>query len=335
MKNFHMLFIPILILLILVNAYFSAAEIAIVSVRKFRVQEEADKGNKQARQILDFLKDPDEYLSAIQVGITLVGMIEGLYGGEVLERYLEPVFARWGMASWLAHLLSIVVGIGFITYITIVIGELLPKSIALQQPQRTAFRIAPSFRLFTILAWPFVKLLTLGTHFMVRILGIRGSENKMLTDGDLRGILGLAYRQGVLEKDELVLHENIFSFYEINVEKIMTTREKVVVIGEAMDGGKVEETLRKSTHNYFPVVRPDNTISGALCAREFFMHREKPLKEHIQPACTLMGSQEASELLKKFKERGQNFGIVVDDGGRLAGVVTMHDIAEVLVGKIP
>src|ERR1700686_2987226 len=124
----------ILILLILTNAYFSAAEIALVSVKKFRIQEEADKGNKGARQILDLLKNPDEYLSSIQVGITLVGIIEGLYGGKALEAYLEPKLVASGMSLWFAHALSIVLGIGFITYITVVIGELLPKSVALQSP---------------------------------------------------------------------------------------------------------------------------------------------------------------------------------------------------------
>jgi putative hemolysin len=330
-----MVFIPLIILLILVNGYFSAAEIAMVSVKKFRIQQEADKGNKPAKQILELLKEPDEYLSAIQVGITLVGMIEGVYGGEVLEKYLEPVFAGWGMSAWVAHVLSIVLGIGIITYVTIVIGELLPKSIALQQPQRIALKIVGSFRIFTFLAYPFVKLLTSGTHFMTKVLGIRGAENQKLTDADLRGILGLAYRQGVLEKNELTLHENIFSFYEISVEKIMTPRDKVVTVSDLMDRSKVESVLRSTPHSNFPVVDADGRISGMLNARDFFMNPDSPVKQLSRSACTLMGSQEASDLLQKFKERNQHFGIVVDGGGRLVGIVTMHDIAEVLVGKIP
>src|ERR1700692_1804792 len=112
-----MLFLVILILLIFINAYFSAAEIAIISVKKFKMQQEADQGNKNAKQILGFLKDPEEYLSSIQVGITLVGLIEGLYGGKVLEAWLEPKFINWGLSSWAAHILSIILGIGLITYI--------------------------------------------------------------------------------------------------------------------------------------------------------------------------------------------------------------------------
>src|SRR5438067_1990322 len=103
-----MIFSVLLLILIFINAYFSAAEIAMVSVRKFRIEEEANKGNKNARKILTLLKNPDEYLSSIQVGITLVGIIEGLYGGEVLQKYLEPMFLKWGISAWLAHGLSLI-----------------------------------------------------------------------------------------------------------------------------------------------------------------------------------------------------------------------------------
>ena len=330
-----MIFLIILILLILTNAYFSAAEIAIISVRKFKMQAEADKGNKNAKQILEFLKDPEEYLSSIQVGVTLVGMIEGLYGGEILEAWLKPKFITWGFSSWAAHIFSIVLGIGFITYISIVIGELLPKSIALQQPQKIALRIAPSFRIFTWLAFPFVKLLTLSTHLMVRILRVHNAENPKLSESDLRSLLSLAYRQGTLEKNKYLLHENIFTFYERTVGTIMTPRDKLIVIDEAMTPEAVEKVLRKSLHNYFPVVRQNLEVIGYLSAKDFFMTPVKAIKEITKPACTLTGNSKASEVLQKFKESNQNFGIVINERGELNGVVTMHDIAEEIVGQIP
>jgi len=325
----------ILLLLILLNAYFSAAEIALVSVRKFRIQREADKGNKKARQILDLLKNPDEYLSSIQVGITLVGIIEGLYGGEALEAYLEPKLVLWGMSLWLAHTLSIVLGIGFITYVTVVIGELLPKSIALQSPQKIALRIGSSFSLFSLLAYPFVKLLTCSTHLLTRLFRIRGSENQKLTDADLKSLLGLAYRQGTIEKDEWALHENIFNFYDRTIGKIMTPLEKVVTIDETMSVEIVDGILRNHAHHFFPVVQQKNKIVGYLSARDFFIKPEKTLKEITYNSCTVTVNQNAPELLQKFKYYKHNFGIVVDEKGSLAGVVTMHDIAQILIGKIP
>ena len=330
-----MIFIILFLILIFINAYFSAAEIALVSVKKFRIQDEANKGSKKARQILDILKNPDGYLSSIQVGITLVGIIEGLYGGEVLEAYLEPKLASWGMSLWLSHALSIVVGIGSITYITIVIGELLPKSIALQHPQKTALSLSPSFSLFSRLAYPFVKLLTGSTHLILKVFGIGGSESKKLTDADLKSLLSLAYRQGTIEKNELVLHENIFNFYDKTIEKIMTPLEKVIRIEETMTVEIVEDILRKSSHTYFPVVQQDHSIVGFINARDFFMQRVKTLKEITYPPCTVTPNQNAPELLEKFKENNHNFSMVINEKGRLTGVVTMHDIGEILVGKIP
>lgn len=195
-----MIFVLLLVVLILINGYFSAAEIAMVSVKRFRIQQEADKGNKHALEVLSLLQNPEEYLSAIQVGITLVGIIEGLYGGEILQQYLEPKLSGLGLSSLFSHVLSIVLGVGFITYITIILGELLPKSIALQLPQRIALRIAPSFRLFTLIAYPFVTFLTKSTHLLLKVFRIKGSENQKLTDADLKSFLSLAYRQGTIEK---------------------------------------------------------------------------------------------------------------------------------------
>ena len=329
-----MIFI-ILLLLILINAYFSAAEIAFVSVKKFRIQEEVDTGNKKAWQVMQLLKNPDAYLSSIQVGITLVGIIEGLYGGEALQAYLDPKLVSWGMSLWSAHALSIFLGIGFITYITVVIGELLPKSIALQSPQKIALGIGPSFRLFSLLAYPFVKLLTGSTHLLVRAFRVRGSENQKLTDADLKSLLSLAYRQGTLEKDEWTLHENIFNFYERTIEKIMTPFEKVITIEENMSLQTVDEILRNSPHHFFPVVQQKSKVLGYLSARDFFIEPGKSLKEITYASCTVTPDENAPELLQKFKYYKHNFGIVINQSGSLAGVVTMHDVAEILIGKVP
>jgi putative hemolysin len=329
------MFIFILILiLILINGYFSAAEIAIVSVKKFKIQPEADRGNRNANQILEYLKDPAEYLSTIQVGLTLIGLIEGLYGGEVFQKYLQPKFVSWGLSQTLAHVTSIIIGIGFITYITIIIGELVPKYLALQSPQKIALRIVPSFKIFTFLAYPFVKILTGSSRFLLKLLHAGKSESQNLSDADLKSLLSLAYRQGTLEKEELALHENIFNFYEQSVQSMMTPLEKVDLIQTSMTEEEVEALLRKSPHNYFPVVE-QKKLKGFLCAREFFMERNKELQEHVRPACTVTGNQKASELLQKFRSRNQNFGIVVSETGELSGLVTMHDIGTVLIGKIP
>jgi putative hemolysin len=285
--------------------------------------------------VLEYLKDPTDYLSTVQVGITLVGLIEGLYGGEIFEAYLEPKFLSWGLSASLAHALGIVVGIGFITYITIIIGELVPKYLALQAPRKMALAIVPSFKMFNWLSYPFVRILTASSRLLIRLFHFGKSENQNLSDADLKSILSQAYRQGTLEKEELILHENIFNFYEQSVQSMMTPREKITALRITMTGDEVEQVLRGSPHNYFPVLKQENKLEGVLCARKFFMQRDRPVPEHVQPACVVMAGQKASELLQKFKASNQNFGIVVNEAGDISGLVTMHDIGTILIGKIP
>src|ERR1700712_2680899 len=330
------MFILILIgLLILLNGYFSAAEIAIVSVKKFKIQEEVDKGNKNAARVLEHVKDPSQYLSTIQVGLTLIGLIEGFYGSEVFQKYLEPVFMKWGMSAWWSHSISIALGVGVITYLTIVIGELLPKSLALLEPQTLALKIEPSFRVFTFISYPFVQILTASTRFLLKIIHASKSENQNLTDADLKSLLSQAYKQGTLEKEELKLHENIFSFYDAQVESIMTPLQDVVSIRLDITPEQVDQIIRGSAHSYFPVIEGQNVLVGYLCAREYFRDNKKNIREQTRAACTLKKTQKASDLLKKFKERNQNFGVVINDNGELYGLVTMHDIGESLIGEIP
>ena len=330
-----MIFTLVLLLLLLVNAYFSAAEIALVSVKKIKLQPIADEGNLKAKEILDVLKDPDQYLSSIQVGITLVSIIEGLYGGEKLAEYLEPILIKWSMHVGLAHAIALVFSITLITYVTIVIGELLPKSLAFQHPQKTAMWLIVSFRIFTKLAYPFVKLLTGSTHLLSNMIGIKGSENQKLTKADLRSILGLAYRQGTLEKDKWVMHDNIFNFSEQQVGAIMTPKDKVISINENASRTEIEKIFRESNHQIFPVFAIDNSVSGCIYAKDFFIHSDKTLREVVLPACKVAKEQSAAELLKRFKESNRNFAIVMTANGDMEGVVTMHDIGEELIGKIP
>jgi putative hemolysin len=330
-----MLILILIFILILMNGYFSAAEIAIVSVKKFKIQQEVDKGNTRAVQILKYLQNPSEYLSTIQVGLTLIGLIEGLYGGEVLQTYLEPKFISWGLSSLSAHVISNTIGIGLITYFTILIGELLPKSLALQEPQTLALKIAPSLRIFTFIAYPFVKILTASTRFLLRIIHSGKPENQNLTDSDIKSLLSLAYRQGTLEKEELELHENIFDFYDEIVETIMTPVQEVVVIPTDVTLEKADEIIRNSYHNYFPVIEGKNILIGYMSAKHYFKNPGKPIREQTRAACTLSKNQKASEILQKFKKLNQNFGIVVNERKELTGIITMHDIGESLLGKMP
>jgi len=328
-----MIYLILFILLTLLNAYFSAIEIAMVSIRPFRIQQEADQGNASAKKLLTLLKSPEEYLSAVQVGITLVTIVDGLYGGEAFQQYLEPRFLQLGLSSWLAHSLSLVVGIGSITYFTILLGELFPKTLALQNPQKVAFALTQSFFIFTKLFYPFVKLLTRGTHILLDLFTFKSSDGKKLTDADLKSLLSLAYNQGTIEEHELKLHENIFTFYDLRVNQIMTPLERIVVIKDSMTWEDVDIVIRQSPHNYFPVVSRNNQVVGFLGAKDFLMHSGKSIMDLVQPICKVHERDKTSDVLSRFQKSSVNFGVVTRNNEELKGIVTIHDIGESLIGK--
>src|SRR6267154_765868 len=328
-----MIYVILFILLTLLNAYFSAIEIAMVSIRPFRIQLEADQGNASAKRLLTLLKSPEEYLSAVQVGITLVTIVDGLYGGEAFQQYLEPRFLQLGLSSWLAHSLSLLVGIGSITYFTILLGELFPKTLALQNPQKVALMLTGSFFIFTKLFYPFVGLLTRGTHMLLDLFTFKSSESKKLTVTDLKSLLSLAYNQGTIEEHELKLHENIFTFYDQLVNQIMTPLERIVVIKESMTWEDVDVVVRQSLHNYFPVVKENNQAVGFLSAKDFLLHSRKSVVDLVQPICNVHERDKTSDVLARFQKASVNFGVVTGNRGELIGIVTIHDIGESLIGK--
>jgi len=328
-----MVFLVVLILLTLLNAYFSAVEIAMVSIRPFRIQQAADEGNVQAKKLLTILKDPEEYLSVIQVGITFIAIVEGLYGGEAFQQYLEPKLLNWDWPRWLAHGASLLLGIGSITYFTILFGELFPKALALETPQKIALRLTPSFSIFTKLFYPLVQLLTWSTHILLRVFTFKSSESKKLTDADLKSVLSLAYRQGTIEEHELKLHENIFNFYDQRVGQIMTSLNKAIFIRESVTQEEVNIIIRESPHNYFPIVRKNNQVTGILSAKDFLMSPDVTLKDLVHPACKVTSNDKTSDVLLNFQKASVTFGVVTGNNDELVGIVTMHDIGEALIGK--
>jgi putative hemolysin len=328
-----MIYLVLFVVLTLLNAYFSALEVAMVSVRQFRIQQIADSGNTRAKRVLEQLKNPEEYLSSIQVGITLIGIVEGLYGGEAFSTYLQPLLLKWGFANWLAQSASTVVGVGIITYFTIVFGELVPKSLALKVPQRTALKLIPSFETFTKIFYPFVRLLTWSTNRILNLFNFKGSEENKLTDADIKSLLNIAYHQGTLEKKEWNLHENIFAFYDQTVAQIMTPLKNVVTIKESMSWEEVSDTIKRSSHIYYPIIKENKTVVGLLSSKDFLMNADHSYLTLARKICRVKESDKASQVLIKFQEAGSNFSAVVKSNDEMVGIITIHDIGETLIGE--
>lgn len=324
--------IIIILILIALNFYFSIAEIGLISVDKNILQQQADNGNRKALNVLNLIKEPDEFLSAVQVGITLVGILEGLYGGDLMAAWLEPVFMKWGMHSSWAHLSALLVGVGTITYLTIVIGELIPKTLALLDPLKISLLITPSMMIFSKITYPFIKLLTASTKSILGLFSINTIREEKLTENDIRSMLTAAYKQGLIDKGEFTLHKNLFSAYDLMAENIMTPASMITYVQEKMNREEITETIKRSIHRTFPVANEKREMLGALGAKDFLLHPDKPITSILSPISFLSPNQAVYDIFQQLRRENTNMGIVINEYGECEGVITYHDIVSGLLG---
>jgi putative hemolysin len=326
----------IIILLVVLDGYFSLAEIALVSVNKAELAGEQSRNNHKASQVMQLIKNPEEFLSAIQVGATLLGMLEGIYGGGMVAAQLYHWFLTLGISHLAAHTAAIVIGIGTISYITIVFGELVPQSIALQVPLRVSLAIAPSLLFFSKILYPFIKLLTWSTHFIISALSIKTADNKKISEKDLKGMLGAAYKEGLLGKQQYWMHENLFAFNDLKAKNIMKPARIIICLSTEWDRNQVLAAIRKRPYSYFPVYQRDpNHIDGVLYVKDLFLNETADWHESIKANCTIPKDAAVRDVFSIFKEKKEDFGIVTDEGKKFLGVIAMQDIMEGVFGDMP
>ncbi|MBL7938609.1 MAG: HlyC/CorC family transporter [Flavobacteriales bacterium] len=331
--------ILVIFLLTLLNGFFSLSEIALVSVKESRIQALADRGGKRARTILMLLADPESFLSSVQVGITLIGIISGAYGGAALTDDLEAIFHRWPSIAPYAHNAALVIVIGSITYFTIVVGELVPKSIALNDPERIALFAAPIIRVFTMATYPLVKALSISTALIVKLLPIRENTGDRLSEEELRAIIRTANMQGVLDKQESEAHQNLFRFSDQVARTLMTHRSDLEWIDSTLPLDEIVAQVKESHHSKFPVSKGTlDEIQGLLAVRDLLDEMNNPgfkLADVVRPPIIVPQNAEAFDILKQFKKAKQYAAMVVDEHGQLQGMVTLHDLTEAIVGDLP
>lgn len=329
----------VILLLTLLNGFFSLSEIALVSVKPSRIQALADQGDRRAKTILKLLADPEGFLSSVQVGITLIGIIAGAYGGAALTDNLEGVLKDWPALAPYAHNTAFAVVIGSITYFTIVVGELVPKSIAMGDPEPIALFTAPIIRGFTLATYPIVKLLSVSTTLLMKLVPVREGADDKLSEEELRAIIRTANTQGVLDKQESEAHQNLFRFSAHRARTLMTHRSEVEWIDSTRPLPEIVHQVRSSLRSKFPVCRgTSDEIEGTLSARDLLEQEDAPgftLAKVVVPPIIVPDNAEAFDILKLFKKKKQYIAVVVDEHGQFAGVVTLHDLTEAIVGDLP
>ncbi|CAG0952336.1 hypothetical protein METP2_00291 [Methanosarcinales archaeon] len=335
--TFQIIFI---VLLTIANGIFSMSEIAIISARKARLQQWVNEGNTKAQAALDLADSPNRLLSTVQIGITLIGILAGVLGGATIADELSarlifiPLLAPYSEAIALG---IVVLGI---TYLTLVIGELVPKRIALHNPERIACTVAAPMRMLSRIASPAVHLLSISTDTVLRVLGIRPVSEQPVTEEEINILIEQGMKAGTFEEAERDMVEHVFRLGDLRAGALMTPRTEIVWLD--IDDSP-EETRRKiadSGHSRFPVGQGSlDNILGIVQIKDMLgrnMQGKSPdLKASLRRPLFVPESTHALKVLELFKQSGIHVSLVVDEYGSVQGLVTLKDILEEIVGDIP
>ncbi|OPY67602.1 MAG: Magnesium and cobalt efflux protein CorC [Syntrophorhabdaceae bacterium PtaU1.Bin034] len=332
--------IIIIIALVVVNGVFAMAEMAMVSARKTRLQELAENGDSGAKEALHILKEPNKFLSTIQVGITLVGILAGVFGGatiaEKLSAWLKGIPP---LAPYSSHLGIGIVVVG-ITYLSLVIGELVPKRMALSRAERIAAFAAAPMRLLSTVAAPVIGLLSLSTNAALRVLGIRHQPENGITEDEVKIIISECTEAGVFDKNEQDMVNRVLHLGDRKVNDLMTPRPDLVAIDIDANQEENWQKMASSGHSQFPVYRhdPDN-ILGIVSIKGLWNRvvtgEPIDLVSLLAPPLFIPEGLPALTVLEGFKHSRTHVALVVDEYGSIQGIITLHDILEATMGDLP
>lgn len=331
--------ILIIFVLTLLNGFFALSEIALVSVNKSRIQHKADQGSGKAQLVLKLLDNPENFLSSVQVGITLIGIVAGAYGGATLTDHMVDFLSRFALLGSSVRTISMILVIGAITYFTIVLGELVPKTIAINNSERIALFCVPIVNVFTKLTFPFVRLLSTSTKLILKLMNVKENDGEKVSEDELRFILKVAGKQGVLEVEESQAMQNLFSFTDQTAKSLMTHSSEVEWIDSNWTKDKIYERIKGSAHSKFPVGDGSlDSLKGVIQNKDFFDNYHDPKFDMdsilMEPMFILLNTS-AFKILNLFKVRKQYLGVVVDEFGSVRGIITLHDLIEAVLGDLP
>jgi magnesium and cobalt exporter, CNNM family len=320
--------------LILLNGFFVAAEYALVTVRRTRLQELVGEGNRRAKQVLGLTAVPPRFIAAMQLGVTVTSLAIGALGEHALTRLFDPIMAT---------VLAVAIALLLLTFFHVVVGELVPKGISLGHSERTALLVAPPVRLFFVVFRPLIWFLQKSSELTLRLLGLEppGAEGAVYSEAELKLLLERSTVEGELEEEEQEMLYKVFDFADKEARDVMVPRPEVVVVAADMPP---EECLRKvldSPYTRFPVYResPEHIV-GVLHLRDLLNAMNErgiaqvEIEQILRPPYIVPENKDIAALLKEFRRTNQHMAIVVDEYGDMEGLVTLEDVIEEIVGEI-
>jgi putative hemolysin len=332
-----MIEVIILVLLIILNGLFVMSEIALVSARKSRLEHMADKGDEKARTALDLANNPEIFLSAAQIGITLIAIITGVYSGERFGKDLAPYVEEITFLKPYARTIGTSIVIIIVTFLTIIFGELIPKRIGMLKAERIARLVAAPMKVFAKSTHPIVWLLNKTSNLFFRLFNIRSLKDESVTEDEIKAIISEGTEQGTIEEAEQEIIERVFHLGDRNITSLMTHRSDIVWFELEDSEDTIKEKITKEPHTVYPICDGaiDN-IKGIVSIKDLYVTPDDVhFKAIMKPALFVPENNTAYQLLEKFKETKTHSCFVVDEYGSLLGLITLNDILEAIVGDIP
>ena len=333
--------ILVLVILIGLNAFFAASEIAFISLNDNKIEKQAKEGNKKAKQIQKMLESPSKFLATIQIGITLAGFLSSAFASDTFAGMLAPNLNNLipiGIEAW--ENISIIIITIILSFFTLVFGELVPKRLAMKNYEKIAFGTIGIIRAIAIVTAPFVKFLTLTTNAISKLFGVGENEQEIVTEEEIKMMVDQGEENGTIEEEEKELINNVFEFNDITVSEIMTHRTDIFAVDVNMSG---EEVLQKiieddCKHSRIPVYEETiDEIIGILYVKDLIKNVNKKsfkIKNIMKEAYFVSQSKLINELFRELQKNKKQIAIILDEYGGTAGLITMEDILEEIVGDI-
>lgn len=333
----------IIFILILVNGFFAASEMAIVSLNPNQVRLWTEEGKKNALLLQNFLQNQGNFLATIQIGVTLAGFLSAAFGAESLSPYLVRLFDPRGQYTWMDTLATVLTTI-FISFLSLVFGELIPKRIGMAYPEGFSLAFAKVLRFFDMIFQPLTKVLNATVNFLCRLLGLSEVHGDEVTEEEIRMMTEAGRRVGAIQGEEAALISKVFAFDDRAVGEIMTPRTAVEALPLDADWEEIQQTIAQTKFSRFPVYNEDmDDIVGVVHVTDFFRRQNVPrsdfsrkfkLQAYLRPAYFVPESKLINVLMREMRQDHVTLAVVIDEYGGVDGIVTMEDLIEELVGDI-
>lgn len=333
--------IIVLVILILLNAFFAATEIAFISLNDVKIELKAKEGDKRAKKIEKMLKDPSKFLATIQIGITLAGFLSSAFASDTFANILAPklyeLIPAISLASW--QNISIILITLILSYFTLVFGELVPKRIAMKYSEKLAFISVGVIRVISIITLPFVKFLTFSTNVVSKLFGVTGEEEENVSEEEIKMMVDVGEEKGTIEAVEKEMINNVFEFNDRVVSEIMIPRTQMYALNMDLTISEAIEMLNEDTrYSRIPVYDETiDNIKGIVYIKDMLLTPKNwntKLKNIVREATFVLESLYVDDVFKELKKKKKQIAIVVDEYGGTAGLITMEDILEEIVGEI-